>query len=872
MTTTFLHYPLSDGFIHNWLVAGPLLYPVPNPGLAGPDAAQRILQRYYEPESGVDESPVDLAPLGPLTKDYPLLTWRYSACREDHFVTATSAAPTWSYLRAWAYAQVTVATAQEARLNLTTFGPADVWLNGVHIHRQAELDPARPHTTPVPGTLAAGTNELLVRFESAGFKDIVCDMALKIEGLVGDAEVMLPTSIEPTFIEKRVVLEKLAARPTLDRYVYGYLDGDRLNQNEPMVVTFPGDLEVGGTLIMRVQSLQGDIFQERTQPAKPGLVVEMAKKFPLRNGPHHLALWPPLDDYYERQLRFERKELFYVVRTPYTLKAGPSAEQRAQEALEDAAERRTNSLYCELAKMALGQWERVDRKIVDHAVQGIHQAQAGSLTDLLGLLGALLRFRKKSQDLQTLGLSAGAFVTDFPQWRNEQNGGSWPGAEDSGNESGQILYLTCEVLAGQLFPDRVFEASGQKGRWHRNRAVVLAIAALRQHGRYGFQDWNSPLAVETILAALSHLADLASSDTLRDLASVLMDKIFFDMAINSFQGAFGASKGRADLASVLSARLEPTSGIARLMWGLGNLNENLIGTVSLASCRKYELPEVIRQIATSPVDAFWSRERQAAPAQSDPTMPGAGHPQGWEVVTASYKTKDFMLSSAQSYQAGQPGTNEHIWQATLGPDALVFVNHPLNMSEDDSHQPNVWVGNGVLPRVAQWGDVLIALHQLPADDWLGFTHAYFPAAAFDETALSGQWAFARKGEAYVALMAARGLEFVTHGQTAFRELRSYGLENVWVCHMGQAILDGSFADFQSKILAMAVSAEHLAVGIKTLRGDTLAFAWEGALRVNGQEQPLDPARHIENPYCIVDLPAAQIDIVYQEQGVRLKFE
>src|SRR5258708_1624591 len=221
MTTTLLHYHLSDGFIHNWLVAGPLLYPVPNPDTAGPGAVQRILQRYFEPESGVDESPVDLAPLGPLTKDYPLLTWRYYACRDDHFVVATSAASTWSYLRAWAYAQLAVSTAQEVRLNLSTFGPADVWLNGAHIHRQAELHPARPHTPSIPCTLAAGANEILVRFEGAGIQDIVCDMALKVEGLVGEAEVILPTSIAPEFLEKRVVLEKLAARPTFDRYVYG---------------------------------------------------------------------------------------------------------------------------------------------------------------------------------------------------------------------------------------------------------------------------------------------------------------------------------------------------------------------------------------------------------------------------------------------------------------------------------------------------------------------------------------------------------------------------------------------------------------------------------------------------------------------------
>jgi hypothetical protein len=184
----------------------------------------------------------------------------------------------------------------------------------------------------------------------------------------------------------------------------------------------------------------------------------------------------------------------------------------------------------------------------------------------------------------------------------------------------------------------------------------------------------------------------------------------------------------------------------------------------------------------------------------------------------------------------------------------------------------VWAGNGVLPRAAQWGDVLIALYQLPADDWLGFTHAYFPAAAFDETAFRGQWAFARKGQGYAALYAAGGLTFITLGQTAYRELRSPGPENVWVCHMGQAQLDGSFEAFQSKIMAMDCACSGLSASLKSLRGDTLSFNWEAPLLINGEPQPLDPARHIENPYCLADLPARQIDIVFEQQGLRLKFE
>ncbi len=870
MTNTFLHYQLSNGFLHNWLVAGPLLTRVTLDGAVQPETAQRLIQSHYEAESGVGAAPVDLDPLGPLTKDNPLLVWHYYACRDDHFVDLTTRYPAWAYQRGWAYAQLQAPAAQDVQLVLTTSGPADLWLNGQHLYRQEHLSGARPQSVAVTCALAAGTNEILVRFEGAGVEHIACVMALKVEALTGAAEILLPTHIEPEFLPKRVALEKLAAQATLDRYVWGYPDGDRLNVNEPIVVSFPKELDgAGGIIIMRAQSLQGDIFQERTTTVKPGLSVEFIKKFPLRNGPHHLALWPPLEDFYVRQLRFERQELFHVVRTPYTHKASPDIALRAREALEDAAERRSNSLYVELAKMALGQWERVDRKIVEGAVEGIRAGLVGSLTDMLGLLGVLLRYKKKNSHLQALGLSAGTFVVDFPHWRNERGEGPQWSVGDTGAESSDLLYLACEALAGQLYPDRVFAATGKKGRWHRDGAVELVLAALRQHGRYGFHDWDSPAAVETNLAALSHLAELASSDALRDLASVLMDKIFFDLAVNSFQGAYGASKGRADTASVLSARLEATSGIARLMWGQGNFNENLLGTVSLACCRKYELPEVIQKIALTSVDAFWSRERHASPVQPDEAAAGG---RAWEVETAVYKTSDFMLASAQTYRAGQPGASEHIWQATLGPDALVYVNHPANMSEADSRRPNLWAGNGVLPRVAQWGDVIIALYQLPANDWLGFTHAYFPAAAFDETALRDKWAFARKGQGYVALRAAQGFEFITRGPTAFRELRSHGRENVWLCHMGQALLDGSFEEFQNKILAMGLATDHLSASLKTLRGDSLTFSWEAALQINGEQQPLDPARHIENPYCIVDLPALQMDIVLGEQGVRLKFE
>jgi hypothetical protein len=160
---------------------------------------------------------------------------------------------------------------------------------------------------------------------------------------------------------------------------------------------------------------------------------------------------------------------------------------------------------------------------------------------------------------------------------------------------------------------------------------------------------------------------------------------------------------------------------------------------------------------------------------------------------------------------------------------------------------------------------------LPEDDWLGFTHAYFPASAFDETSFQQKWAFARKGSAYLALYAARGLEWIERGPTAFRELRSHGKDNAWVCQMGQDLLDGSFEDFQHKVLALDLSYDGGELRLTSLRGELISFGWDSPLVVNDETQALDGFLHFDNAYSQSELGADSIDIVYQGEGVRLLF-
>ena len=73
-------------------------------------------------------------------------------------------------------------------------------------------------------------------------------------------------------------------------------------------------------------------------------------------------------------------------------------------------------------------------------------------------------------------------------------------------ENHSILFHTCEILAGQLYPDRVFSNTGADGplaRREGQRAWRRAWFDLR--GKYGFHEWDSNVYFEEDMLALSHL-------------------------------------------------------------------------------------------------------------------------------------------------------------------------------------------------------------------------------------------------------------------------------------------------------------------------------------------------------------------------------
>ncbi|MBN2392969.1 MAG: hypothetical protein JXR84_19720 [Anaerolineae bacterium] len=868
MPISYIKYELQNGYIHHWLVAGPQTLTIDNPDtFLNVDAKLRLAQHHHTEDSGVTRQPVEPGPLqeAEFTVGDYTARWEYTKCAEDHFVDGdallafTDPNPFPHYARAWAYTEIEPAQPGPATLVLTTFGPADVWLNNTLCYHHVAFGFQQVTFTI---DLVEDHNGILVRFEqvTAGADKLPHAIALRIIEAPGDVHIQIPT-----------IMADVNYRNRLERvFDTGYLDRDVFVWDEFPTVHWAESQNAAEEIMIRLQTPSGRIYAESRATAAPGDKSPLVQAHQAPQGPLRIIMMPPTKQYYEDNIRTRRKfSLWGIGLAHYDETPEGTYAKRRMDALQHAV-RCEGDVFGEMAKMALGMWNLVEPAVLLQHIERINHRAEDSALHLLGLLGMSYRWGDADEFPKTLQAPLRSCLLNFAYTQHL----------DAVSESEQLLLHTCEILAGQLYPKRKFKHSGQNGEWHVAHGKRQAMAWLRARATGGFAEWDSGPAFEANLTALAHLMDLVENEALWEMTTVVMDKLLFTIALNSFHGVLGGTQGRANAASVLGGWLSPTGGVTRLLWGVGILNQHLAGAVSLACMEDYELPPLLEEIALAAPDELWNREQHLLPTieneiEDSETAINQSSISQSSINKVTYRTPDYLLGSALDYRPGTPGTCEHIWQATMGPGAVVFTNHPARSGATKAHVPGFWRGNGTLPRVAQWKDVLIAVYCLPDDDWMGYTHAYFPVSAFDAYAIredvqGRSWAFARKGEGYLALTAAQGFTLMMQGPGAYRELRSPGQHNVWLCHMGRAALDGKFEAFQESVLALPVTFDKLAVTLETLRNETLAFGWEGPLLRN--EQPESPvnALHYENPYCSVALRAAKMEIQSANYLMRLK--
>jgi hypothetical protein len=250
-----------------------------------------------------------------------------------------------------------------------------------------------------------------------------------------------------------------------------------------------------------------------------------------------------------------------------------------------------------------------------------------------------------------------------------------------------------------------------------------------------------------------------------------------------------------------------------------------------------------------------------------------------EVNLTTVRTPHTMLSSAQDWRPGYGGDQQHLWQATLGPDAVVFTTHPGPRS---ARSPGHWTGSASLPRVAQVGSALVCLYRIarrrPAlyvKNRNGYTHAWVPRDRFDEVRETRGWLFARRGDGYLALRSRRPAHWSREGgegEDAGREWIAPGWDNAWICEVGDRERWGRFAFFVEQVASAHLEFAGERVVYESPSEGRLEFGWEGPLRRDGEPVPLrDFPRH-DAPWVQTPFPAEAVRVECDGERLELRWD
>ena len=615
---------------------------------------------------------------------------------------------------------------------------------------------------------------------------------------------------------------------------------------------------------------------------------------------------------------------------PYWPNPRQPYDQRRRLYLEYCASQNVpgrTGFFSQIARLELGR-DPVDEESILEGIAFVDSRQDCCDFAVGGLLRIFYKYHDSPLISRDLIAQIEACLLRFKYWWDEPAGDNhrcyW-------TENHQIIFHADELLAGQLFKERSFQNDGKDGLYHMEHALHLIRRWFDFRVRFGFSEWLSNCYFEEDLLALVNMYDFAEGDDIRRLAGLTIDLILFEMALHTYHGVMGCTHGRTYTRLIKGGRGEDSSSTAKLMLGMGLYNKPAaMGTIPLATSA-YRCPPIIEAIAqdlSAPqlfkerhsfnmedaeshglsfdsvedgylywsvqdythekvaalsrrieelyhmrVETYEPRYQQMRKAQIEKfgrvVDPNLDVHALTEVHVQTYRTPQYMLSCAQDYRAGRPGYQQHIWQATLGIDAVVFTNHPGSLNEIS--RPNYWAGNGILPRAAQHENVLVCLHSILPDDAYPFSHAYFPRDAFDEVVERGQWICARSGEGYLGLYVQHPYRWLENEAGRVEEVRVDALDTVWVCEMGDKAHWGSFERFTEGICGAQIICEGLQVEYHSPTQGRVLFAWEGDLEIDGQRIALHDYPRFDNPYCQAPFTARKLMIQRGSEALDLDF-
>ncbi|MGL1890070.1 MAG: hypothetical protein OCD02_00515 [Spirochaetaceae bacterium] len=183
-------------------------------------------------------------------------------------------------------------------------------------------------------------------------------------------------------------------------------------------------------------------------------------------------------------------------------------------------------------------------------------------------------------------------ILAFKYWPDE------PGDDDmcTWSENHTILFSSAAYLAGLKFPDRIFLNSGLTGTQMAKKFLPRVKKWLDIRFATGFSEWLSNVYYNEDFPAIANLIDFAGDEEIKTKATMVLDLLLADIALNSYDSIMACSHGRAYEGGKKDGLTESTAPVARLLFGGETFADGNFSAVSLIFST-YKMPGVIKLMA-----------------------------------------------------------------------------------------------------------------------------------------------------------------------------------------------------------------------------------------------------------------------------------
>lgn len=495
-----------------------------------------------------------------------------------------------------------------------------------------------------------------------------------------------------------------------------------------------------------------------------------------------------------------------------------TVEERIQEAMQYISELRLSNHYSAqlvLARYSLNKiLDELDYQNMDHVLKKVKSRVDCADFGLLTLLTIYQRLPITEEYKQKIKEAA----LDFRYWMDEEGADGmcfW-------SENHALIFFTCQMLAGKIWPEEYFTRSKRQGReqYQVGYERVSQWFDLVEHD--GFEEFLSGGYLLVTMATLL-VVHMFGDEELKSRAVKVMDRIIEEACLQCFDGIHLAPMGR-----VYRTALVPyQSGLQALLYILdGRCAKTFDIWLGLFALADYKLPENAAEMIDKAVEVTFDTGRASVTTKKTKgymltsvacprKMPLKVFPHKDSLYYKTFEMNEWFHGTSL-FVPGDYGYQQHLWYAAISNKCYTFVNHPGTEKDFGKMRPDYWYGNGVFPALSQEDSTLYCYYEIPDSHPTKFTHMYWPSFAMEQEISEEHFRFARVGTSYMAIWCSQKPVLHNGDGVMNVDYRAYGNRTAWVVRVGTEDEFGSFEDFMRDFKALNLNISKVKAKWKAL--------------------------------------------------------